>query len=537
MTLSGFLSPAFVSIAGECLLHFLWQGAALAALLPAANFVLRPSSARTRYALHVITLFLMALAPVLTAWWLWQWSAPEGEAIRLGSRLPLFSLASLPAAQASTGWTPWLVTAWMCGVALLSVWNATAYTVAWAGTRRCRTGLPQPWPRIVERLRMQLHIRRRVQVFCAPSRKAPCVFGNWRPVILVPAAALVRLTRLELEAILAHELAHIARHDWLVNLLQVFIETVLFYHPAVWWVSRGIRREREFCCDDMAAAVTENRRDLARALVTLEESRWSPAVTASGSPLRIRIQRLLDMPTQHPAQSRLAAVALLVLLAGVTVWHPVFAAGQNTEPPPPPPPPAAPPSENTPPPPPAPPPRRTGAQPAVAPAPPQPAKTPLPPGFPSVPPVPPAPPAAPAKVVPGGMVGGVPGGVVGGVPGGIVGGVPGRAAAAVAGSVPGVLAAGETADKSEAEKLVEEEVARRIRWTNQRFSKPGVPGYTTDRGRIYLLWGPPDELEVHPGSKEMWRYRLLPVFGKDATFEFDGEGKLTKAPSRGPAPI
>jgi len=106
----------------------------------------------------------------------------------------------------------------------------------------------------------------------------------------------------------------------------------------------------------------------------------------------------------------------------------------------------------------------------------------------------------------------------------------------VAGGIQGALVApGVSTEKSEAEKLVEEEIGRRIRWTNGRFSKPGIPGSTTDRGRIYLLWGPPDEIEVHPGIKETWRYRSLPVFGKDSTFEFDGGGKLTKAPSR-PSP-
>ena len=138
--------------------------------------------------------------------------------------------------------------------------------------------------------------------------------------------------------------------------------------------------------------------------------------------------------------------------------------------------------------------------------------------------MPPTPPSPPAEVIVG-----VPGGVEGGVPGGVPGGV----VAVVAGGVQGALVTPRSdGEKSEAEKLVDEEIARRIRYANERFSKPGAPGSQSDRGRIYLLWGPPDELEVHPGTKEAWLYHQLAAYGKNAIFEFDGAGKLTKAPTR-----
>jgi beta-lactamase regulating signal transducer with metallopeptidase domain len=79
-------------------------------------------------------------------------------------------------------------------------------------------------------------------------------------MILLPASAISGLSTSQIELILAHELAHVRRHDWLVNFAQIVIEALLFYHPAMWWVSNQIRKERENCCDDMAVAISDDRR-------------------------------------------------------------------------------------------------------------------------------------------------------------------------------------------------------------------------------------------------------------------------------------
>ncbi|MGZ3457844.1 MAG: M56 family metallopeptidase, partial [Archangium sp.] len=151
----------------------------------------------------------------------------------------------------------------------------------------------------------------------------PTVVGTWRPLILVPASALAGLSVLQLEAVLAHELAHIRRHDYLVNLLQTLVETALFYHPAVWWLSARIREEREHCADDVAVESCGDVRLYSRTLATLEQLRVSvpaPAVGANGGSLLLRIQRLLAVPEGgaplHPwrfAGSLVAATLLVVL--------------------------------------------------------------------------------------------------------------------------------------------------------------------------------------------------------------------------------
>ena len=98
----------------------------------------------------------------------------------------------------------------------------------------------------------------------------PTVVGWLRPAVILPVAALANLSPAQVEAVLAHELAHIRRHDYLVNLFQTLAETLLFYHPAVWWLSARIRTEREHCCDDVAVAVSGDAVGYARALAELE---------------------------------------------------------------------------------------------------------------------------------------------------------------------------------------------------------------------------------------------------------------------------
>jgi beta-lactamase regulating signal transducer with metallopeptidase domain len=123
-----------------------------------------------------------------------------------------------------------------------------------------------------------------------------------RPVILLPASALTGLSPQQLEAIIAHELAHIRRHDYLINLLQTVVETLLFYHPAVWWVSRRIRQEREHCCDDLAVAVCGDALTYARALLEMEQLRAAGpqlAMAANGGSLMNRIQRLVGAQPKH----------------------------------------------------------------------------------------------------------------------------------------------------------------------------------------------------------------------------------------------
>src|SRR5262249_51462940 len=153
--------------------------------------------------------------------------------------------------------------------------------------------------------------------------KALMVIGWIRPLILLPLTAMTGLTELQLQAILAHELAHIRRHDYLVNLVQTAVEMILFYHPAVWWISHQIRIERENCCDDQAIEVCGDTVEYASALAQLEELRLQMpegAVAATGGTLLQRIQRLLEPEqSRHTLSRAVAAVAAIFAISVVAV--------------------------------------------------------------------------------------------------------------------------------------------------------------------------------------------------------------------------
>ena len=161
---------------------------------------------------------------------------------------------------------PLLVALWIAGLCFCSIRLLGGLAVV-ARVRRYQTSpASHDWQQRLAALARRMHVRGRDAIslhVCANIRTA-AVIGWLRPVILVPASALAGLAPHQMEAVLAHELAHIRRHDYLVNLLQSVVETLFFYHPAVWYLSRRVRLERENCCDDDAVAVVGDPGDVCR---------------------------------------------------------------------------------------------------------------------------------------------------------------------------------------------------------------------------------------------------------------------------------
>jgi hypothetical protein len=219
-----------------------------------------------------------------------------------------------------------LVGAWSLGVVLLAARMIGGWALA---QRLARSGQPTTLPgleRALARLCEVMRVARPVRLLESVRVEVPTVIGWMRPVILFPAATLAGLTPAQLEVVLAHELAHVRRLDYLVNLLQTAIETLLFYHPAVWWVSSRVRVEREHCCDDAAVAACGDALAYARALTDLEGLRVGPvglAVAADGGSLLHRVARLVG-PASHAPRASRAVGALLAL-----VILPAFLAGSG----------------------------------------------------------------------------------------------------------------------------------------------------------------------------------------------------------------
>ena len=334
---------------GWALVHFLWQGSALALLLGVGLSLTRKAGAQTRYTLSLIALAAMLILPLATGMSLYDpptsastvttvSTAPDVVESSSPAPSPSSSAAprTIPTAGSSTRsaigerltpFIPWLVIAWVIGVVVLSVrlthgW-LTARRLRTAGTRSTTDALQQTLSRLATRMR----VSRPVQILESMLVEVPAVIGWLRPVILVPTSALTGLTPQQLEVLLAHELAHVRRHDYVVNVIQSVIETLLFYHPAVWWVSRRVREERENCCDDLVVQLCGDRRLYAMALVEMERLRPPAprlALAATGGSLLHRVRRLVApenmdrelFPRWSAGLSAVVAVTVALLAAG-----------------------------------------------------------------------------------------------------------------------------------------------------------------------------------------------------------------------------
>jgi hypothetical protein len=163
-------------------------------------------------------------------------------------------------------------------------------------------------------------LARGVQFAQSALLAVPVVVGWLRPIVLIPISTLTGLSPQQIDSVILHELAHIRRLDAFANLFQILVETLLFYHPAVWWVSHRIRIEREHCCDDIAVAIGGDSFGYAMALTLLESERAFPsmALAATGGALKTRVKRLLGQDTAPSRPYHLAplAVALIALVLG-----------------------------------------------------------------------------------------------------------------------------------------------------------------------------------------------------------------------------
>jgi len=443
--LESWVTTPLAQALGWTLLHSLWEGAIISALLGAALWATR--SARARYAAACVAMLVMlggisltlvrmmpervqGLPGVMTTA-LPPWNVPRdtGAAGPSGSRLAIV--------------VPWLAPFWIAGVWIFALGQVAGWLWVSRLRRRGVCCAPEHWQKEIERLSARLRVSKAVQILESCLAEVPIVVGHIRPVILMPIGLLAGLPTGQIEAILLHELAHIRRYDYLVNVMQRAAECLLFYHPAVWWISRVIRAERENCCDDVAVAASGSAREYAAALAALEQRRypdWQAAVASTGGSLVKRIRRLLYPNAASGASTPLFAAAIVITTAVVSL--------------------------------------------AAWPAKPQ------------------RPPAATQ-------------------------GQKSRAEThsydnwanqEVAYIITGQerVAFKKLTTDEEREKFIEqfwerrnphpgspknefkEEHYRRIAYANQHFASKTNPGWKTDRGRIYIIYGPPDEVDAHP---------------------------------------
>lgn len=475
---------------GWTLLHSLWQGAIIAAGLATALGAMR--SARARYAAGWVAMLLMLGGMGLT----FVRVVPAGtDSVRTLGVLP-FPAWNVGAGAGGTGssntglaaMVPWLAPLWMAGVWIFALVRLAGWISASRLGGRGVCCAPERWQQDLVRLSVRLRVARPVVLLESCLAEVPMVVGHVRPVILMPIGLLAGLPAGQVEAILLHELAHIRRYDYLANTLQRLVESVLFYHPAAWWISRVIRSERENCCDDVAVVSSGNVQEYAFALAALEQNRWSgrePAVAATGGSLVKRIRRLLYPEGTNGLWAPLFAAIILVATAAVALaaWpakpsQPSSAAKRGQE---------------------------TSAE------------------------------TSPYEKWLNEDVTYI---------------ISAEERAAFQ-----RLATDEERDEfikafwerrnpnpGSATNTFKQEYYRRTAYANEHFAT-SRPGWKTDRGHMYIIYGPPDEIDSHPGNKpyafEVWTYQHLKGVGDGISFTFvdqtaNGDFELATPPWKWP---
>jgi GWxTD domain-containing protein len=503
---------------GWALFHFLWQGAAIAIALAAALCFCR--TARIRYLLAAAAMAAMVLAFAATLVICWPAAMPHGLVVRTAATLPLPPRPDRAAAGAIDTlrqWTPpvWFVPVWLGGVSLFYLYSLLAWVAASRLKTRGAFAAPAAWSARMQELSAILGLRRRIALLESCLAEVPVVIGYLRPVILMPVGMLAGLSAEQVEAVLIHELAHIRRFDYLVNVVQTLVEGLLFYHPAVWWTGSVMRREREHCCDDVVVALQGDARGYAATLARLELSRGTarePALAATGGNLMKRIHRLLQQPEGTRVAAPLVSAAMLLAAAGLAV------AAWQTQP-------------------------QTQPQPQR--------KQSTPPAQPDrhlVEPLPqhsvePLPREAPKEAV----------------------SLQTPYQKWLTQDVAYIITDAERAtfkalpSDAEREQFIEQfwlirdptpgtvynefksEHYRRVAYTNEHFTtKNALPGWKTDRGRVYITYGPPDEIEDHAAAGtttafQQWRYKFIEGVGTNVIIEFvdptsAGEYRMTMDP-------
>ena len=356
---------AVVGAIGWALVHFVWQGIILAIICKIGLTVLRQRSSNSRYLFSLGILCLMCLSVFTTAVLAYQ-SPPvtyETIEVELTAEQIIYSdydldtatkLALAPSRDSSAdgsaegagflswrvveNWLSlklhWLVVLWLAGVLFMSLYLVAGFFRTQRFKFEDILPVSAELRESVDKLIAVIGIDVIVEVFESKRVMVPSVIGWAKPVILLPVSVLSGLSTEQLEAILAHELAHIKRHDYLVNLFQTAVEILLFFHPATWWVSSHIRLEREHCCDDIAVEICGDVRTYVGALAeleTLKEPVPQLAVAASGGSLLTRVRRLVRPSRQIEFRWGIqsASVLIVVLLVSAVIASAQLSSSDN----------------------------------------------------------------------------------------------------------------------------------------------------------------------------------------------------------------
>jgi TonB family protein len=294
----------WIQALGWTLLHFTWQGALVGAAFAVVRAFLPATQCHARHAAALGALLVLALCPVATFCLLQPGAiAAAAGATPLADGLAAAAGGAVDAMPPVDRLLPWLVLAWIGGVLVVGTRALHQWHHLVRVARRSSQASDE-LDALLDSLLQRFGFAARIRVLVSTRIETPMLVGWLKPVILLPAAVAMGLPRQQLELVLAHELGHLRRLDHLVNLGQAVLETLFFFHPAVHWISRELRHERELCCDALVLRQTAGEpREYASALAALEEMRQPGSqlvLAASGGHLLERVRRIIGAPEPLP---------------------------------------------------------------------------------------------------------------------------------------------------------------------------------------------------------------------------------------------
>jgi len=334
-------SPEWTHVVGA-LLHSLWQGALIAIAL--AVLMRRFINPVTRYRCALGLLGVLVTAAIITwavlntpksvapisasipAAELEYPATPTGD-LNLDAPDSVVVIGKISAPATPTDWTAWLALVWMVGAMVMLLRAGIKVAGAENLRRSCQPLTDETMISLVAEACRAVELGRKIRVAVTDKLTSPAVVGVIVPTLILPLSLFSALTPEQIRFILLHELAHIRRGDYFANLFQLFAEALLFFNPAVWWISHQIRREREACCDALAIELSGAPADYAATLVRVAENILQPAPTAAiafgedgrePSPLAERVQRVL-VPDYRPSLRLTWRAILTSLIVGGTL--------------------------------------------------------------------------------------------------------------------------------------------------------------------------------------------------------------------------
>ena len=337
-TLSTFIAEPYLLALGWMIVHALWQIAGIGLMLWLSLRFFGKKSAAFKYRLSISALVLITVLAMGTFLYSIPQSKPtSSEAIQHKSELEHGKQADskhlieapsdwMIVSRRIENWLPTLVQIWFLGAMMFLVRLATSLADIRNLRQKKHETVESHWEEVLEKQLQSLKMSKPVQLLKSIHVDMPMTYGVLKPVILIPAALFFQLSPLQLEAIIAHELAHIKRHDYLVNLIQSVLEVLFFFHPIFWWINKTAKEQRENACDDLAISMGISPKDLAFGLASVLNYAKNPtpeiamAAAKTNNPTLNRIKRIMGIKTSSSQPTTITSMTMMItLLLGATL--------------------------------------------------------------------------------------------------------------------------------------------------------------------------------------------------------------------------